>query len=104
MTLSVNNPDSGSASEEIEAITLDAIEIGFNARYLLDIDRPLAGDTALIKLSTPARPTIIQDREGSPALYVLMPLRCKRLPFPRSRRKWRAKARPDEGALLKLRL
>ncbi len=76
MTLSVNNPDSGSASEEIE-VDYDStpIEIGFNARYLLDIADQLAGDTALIKLSDPGSPTIIQDREGSPALYVLMPLR-----------------------------
>ena len=38
MTLSVNNPDSGSASEEIEADYNSApIDIGFNARYLLDI-------------------------------------------------------------------
>jgi DNA polymerase III sliding clamp (beta) subunit (PCNA family) len=27
------------------------------------------------RLSDPGSPTIIQDREGSPALYVLMPLR-----------------------------
>ena len=76
MMLSVNNPDSGSASEEIE-VDYDStpIEIGFNARYLLDIADQLAGDTALIKLSDPGSPTIIQDREGSPALYVLMPLR-----------------------------
>jgi len=76
MTLSVNNPDSGSASEEIE-VDYDStpIEIGFNARYLLDIADQLGGDTALIKLSDPGSPTIIQDREGSPALYVLMPLR-----------------------------
>ena len=76
MTLSVNNPDSGSASEEIEVDYDSApIEIGFNARYLLDIADQLAGDTALIKLSDPGSPTIIQDRDGSPALYVLMPLR-----------------------------
>jgi DNA polymerase-3 subunit beta len=76
MTLSVNNPDSGSASEEIE-VDYDStpIEIGFNARYLLDIAQQLSGDTALIKLSDPGSPTIIQDREGAQALYVLMPLR-----------------------------
>ena len=76
MVLSVNNPDSGSASEEIE-VDYDStpIEIGFNARYLLDIAQQLSGDTALIKLSDAGSPTIIQDREGAPALYVLMPLR-----------------------------
>lgn len=76
MTLSVNNPDSGSASEEIE-VDYDStpIDIGFNARYLLDIAQQLSGDTALIRLSDSGSPTIIQDREGAPALYVLMPLR-----------------------------
>ena len=76
MTLSVNNPDSGSASEEIE-VDYDSppIEIGFNARYLLDIADQLSGDTALMKLADPGSPTIIQDRDGAAALYVLMPLR-----------------------------
>ena len=76
LTLSVNNPDSGSASEELEVDYDSApIEIGFNARYLLDIAQQMSGDTALIKLSDPGSPTIIQDRDGAPALYVLMPLR-----------------------------
>ena len=76
MTLSVNNPDSGSASEEIE-VDYDSppIDIGFNARYLLDIVAQLAGDTALIRLADPGSPTLIQDRDGASALYVLMPLR-----------------------------
>ncbi len=76
MTLSVNNPDSGSASEEIEVDYDSApIDIGFNARYLLDILGQLAGDTVLIKLADPGSPTLIQDRDGASALYVLMPLR-----------------------------
>ncbi len=76
MVLSVNNPDSGSASEELEVDYDSApIDIGFNARYLLDIAQQLSGDTALIKLSDPGSPTIIQDRDGSSAIYVLMPLR-----------------------------
>ncbi|MFZ0605403.1 MAG: DNA polymerase III subunit beta [Roseiarcus sp.] len=76
LTLSVNNPDSGSASEEIEADYDSApIDIGFNARYLLDIVGQLSSDTALIRLADPGSPTLIQDREGAPALYVLMPLR-----------------------------
>jgi len=41
----------------------------------LDIAGQLSGDTALIKLSDPGSPTIIQDRDGAAALYVLMPLR-----------------------------
>jgi DNA polymerase-3 subunit beta len=76
MTLSVNNPDSGSASEELEVDYDSApIDIGFNARYLLDIIGQLAGDTALIRLADPGSPTLIQDRDGASAVYVLMPLR-----------------------------
>jgi len=38
MVLSVNNPDSGSAIEELGVdYPADALEIGFNARYLLDV-------------------------------------------------------------------
>ena len=75
-TLSVNNPDSGNATEEID-VDYDAapLDVGFNARYLLDITNQLDGDTALFKLADPGSPTVIQDRENAPALYVLMPMR-----------------------------
>lgn len=76
VTFSVNNPDSGSATEEIEAEYDSApIDIGFNAKYLLDIAGQLEGDTALFKLADAGSPTLVQDRAGSPALYVLMPMR-----------------------------
>ncbi len=76
MTLAVTNPDSGSAVEEID-VDYDAapLDVGFNARYLLDITQQLDSDTALFKLADPGSPTIIQDREGASALYVLMPMR-----------------------------
>ncbi len=76
LTLSVTNPDSGSATEELEVDYEAApIDIGFNARYLLDIAAQLDGDTALFKLADPGSPTLIQDRDGAAALYVLMPMR-----------------------------
>jgi DNA polymerase-3 subunit beta len=76
LTLSVNNPDSGSAVEELE-VSYDStpLDIGFNARYLLDITNQLDGDTALFKLADPGSPTLVLDREGASALYVLMPMR-----------------------------
>ncbi|MCX7340906.1 MAG: DNA polymerase III subunit beta [Hyphomicrobiales bacterium] len=76
MTLAVTNPDSGSATEEIEVdFEASPLDIGFNARYLLDIMAQLDSDTALFRLADPGSPTIIQDREGASALYVLMPMR-----------------------------
>jgi DNA polymerase-3 subunit beta len=76
LTLSVNNPDAGNAVEEIEVdYDSGALDIGFNARYLLDIAGQLEGDTTLFKLADPSSPTLILDREGSSTLYVLMPMR-----------------------------
>ncbi|MBV9078530.1 MAG: DNA polymerase III subunit beta [Methylobacteriaceae bacterium] len=76
MTLSVNNPDSGNAVEELD-VDYDSppLDVGFNARYLLDITGQLDGDTALFKLADPGSPTVIQDRDGAATLYVLMPMR-----------------------------
>lgn len=76
LVLSVTNPDSGSAVEELE-VDYDgaALEIGFNARYLLDIAGQLDSDTALFKMNDSGSPTIIADRDGASALYVLMPMR-----------------------------
>jgi DNA polymerase-3 subunit beta len=76
LTLSVTNPDSGSATEELD-VDYDSspIDIGFNAKYLLDITEQLDGDTVLFKLADPGSPTLVQDRDGASALYVLMPMR-----------------------------
>jgi len=76
LMLSVTNPDSGSATEEIEAeYASDPLDIGFNSRYLLDIAAQLEGEAAVLKLADPGSPTLIQDREAKGALYVLMPMR-----------------------------
>jgi DNA polymerase III subunit beta len=76
LTLSVTNPESGSAVEELQAdYSAAPIEIGFNARYLLDITEQLDSDTATFKLADAGSPTLVQDREGASALYVLMPMR-----------------------------
>ncbi|HVG52390.1 MAG TPA: DNA polymerase III subunit beta, partial [Xanthobacteraceae bacterium] len=76
MTLSVVNPDSGSATEELEvSYEADPIDIGFNSRYLLDIASQIDGDTAVLKLADPGSPTLIEEKGTSGALYVLMPMR-----------------------------
>lgn len=76
LVLSVTNPDSGSATEEIEVgYDSDPIDIGFNSRYLLDIAAQIEGDTAVLKLADPGSPTLIQDKDAKGALYVLMPMR-----------------------------
>lgn len=76
MVLSVNNPDSGTAEEEIAVeYSSDPLDVGFNSRYLLDITNQLGGDVARFMLSDPGSPTLIQDSVDSAAIYVLMPMR-----------------------------
>ena len=75
MTLSANSPDSGSATEDLEINGNDNMEIGFNAKYLMDITSQIEGDGCRIVLADAASPTIIQDSADASALYVLMPLR-----------------------------
>lgn len=75
MTLSANSPEAGSATEDLEVNSNDNMEIGFNARYLLDITSQIEGDGCRIILADSASPTIIQDASDASALYVLMPLR-----------------------------
>jgi DNA polymerase-3 subunit beta len=75
MTLSANSPEAGSATEDLEVNGNDNMEIGFNARYLLDITQQIEGDGCRLTLADAASPTIIQDSGDASALYVLMPLR-----------------------------
>ncbi|MEO1744967.1 MAG: DNA polymerase III subunit beta [Pseudomonadota bacterium] len=76
MVLTVNNPDSGSAREEVvAAYEAEGMEIGFNARYLLDIANQLSTETIQFALADAGSPTVIQDTGTTDALYVLMPMR-----------------------------
>jgi DNA polymerase-3 subunit beta len=76
LVLSVTNPDSGSATEELEVeYAADPLDIGFNSRYLLDIAAQIEGEAAVLKLADPGSPTLIQDKDTKGALYVLMPMR-----------------------------
>ena len=76
LTLSVNNPEGGSATEEIGVgYSATPLEIGFNARYLLDIASQLEGEEARFMLADPGSPTMVRDSSDDSALYVLMPMR-----------------------------
>jgi DNA polymerase-3 subunit beta len=76
VTLSVTSPENGVATEELAAdYGSDGLEIGFNARYLLDILGEIDGDTVEVHLADAAAPTLLREGEKSNALYVLMPMR-----------------------------
>ena len=76
VTLSVTSPENGTAAEEVPAdYGADSFEIGFNARYLLDILGQIEGDTVEVHLADAAAPTLLRENDKAPALYVLMPMR-----------------------------
>jgi len=53
----------------------DAFEIGFNARYLMDILGQIEGNSIEVHLADAAAPTLLRENDKSDALYVLMPMR-----------------------------
>ncbi|WP_205479930.1 DNA polymerase III subunit beta [Sphingomonas arenae] len=76
VTLSVTSPENGTAAEELPAdYSADGLEIGFNARYLLDILGQIEGDSVEVHLADAAAPTLLRENDKSSALYVLMPMR-----------------------------
>ncbi len=76
VTLSVVNPESGTATEELGAnYRAGALEVGFNARYLLDITSQIVGKDVRFLLADAGSPTLIEDKEDTRTLYVLMPMR-----------------------------
>ncbi len=76
LELSVTNPDHGTASEELAvAFEPDSFEIGFNARYLLDIIGQIRSDNAVFMFNDSGSPTLVKEDGEARALYVLMPMR-----------------------------
>ncbi len=76
LTLVVNNPDSGSAEEEIVVdYDKDLIEIGFNSRYLLDVASQITAETIRFEFQDSGSPTLVRDPNDANSLYVLMPMR-----------------------------
>ena len=76
ITLSVTSPENGTAAEEVSGqYSSDGFEIGFNARYLMDILSEIEGDVVELHLADASAPTLIRENDKSSALYVLMPMR-----------------------------
>ncbi|AGH50051.1 MULTISPECIES: DNA polymerase III subunit beta [Sphingomonadales] len=76
ITLSVTSPENGTAAEEVPGeYVADSFDIGFNARYLMDILGQIEGDMVEVHLADAAAPTLIRENDTAPALYVLMPMR-----------------------------
>ena len=76
VTLSASNQDASSASDEIE-VSYDGapIEIGFNARYLMEITSQIQGEVMQMSLADAGAPSLIQAPGDDANVFVLMPMR-----------------------------
>ena len=79
LTMSVNTPDVGEAVEEVTcSYENDKMEIGYNARYLLDILRTIDSDDVAFKLDRSDNAGVVVPVEDSGDIKhrcLLMPLR-----------------------------
>jgi DNA polymerase III subunit beta len=76
LILSVNAPDSGAADEELAvAYSDEPLEIGFNAKYLLEIAGQVDRENAVFLFDSPAQPTLMREGNDETAVYVVMPMR-----------------------------
>jgi DNA polymerase-3 subunit beta len=76
VVLSVNAPDMGAAEEEIAvAYGDDPLEIGFNAKYLLEIADQIDRENAVLLFNGSGDPALIREGNDTSAVYVVMPMR-----------------------------
>jgi DNA polymerase-3 subunit beta len=76
VTVSAVSAETGRAVEEIDVeYSGDQLEIGFNARYILDMLGEIDGPKVRLEMATAAAPTVVRDPEDMSTLYVLMPMR-----------------------------
>ena len=67
---------SGSAAEElVVAYGDEAMEIGFNARYLLEIASQVDRENAVFMFADANAPTLVREGDDASAVYVVMPMR-----------------------------
>ncbi|MEP5758559.1 MAG: DNA polymerase III subunit beta [Litoreibacter sp.] len=76
LILSVNAPDSGAAEEELAVAYGDErLEIGFNAKYLLEIAGQVDRENAVFLFNSAGDPTLMREGNDLSAIYVVMPMR-----------------------------
>ncbi|MBC7163652.1 MAG: DNA polymerase III subunit beta [Roseovarius sp.] len=76
LVLSVNAPDSGAAEEELAVAYGDErLEIGFNAKYLLEIASQVDRENAVFLFNAPGDPALVREGNDTTAVYVVMPMR-----------------------------
>ncbi|WP_299136730.1 DNA polymerase III subunit beta [uncultured Vibrio sp.] len=76
MRITANNPEQEEAEEMLD-VTFDgdALEIGFNVSYVLDVLNTLRGEQVRISMSDANASALIENAQDDSAMYVVMPIR-----------------------------
>ncbi|GAA5648163.1 MULTISPECIES: DNA polymerase III subunit beta [Vibrio] len=76
MRITANNPEQEEAEEMLD-VTFDgeAIEIGFNVSYVLDVLNTLRCEAVRVSMSDANASALIENRDDDSAMYVVMPIR-----------------------------
>lgn len=76
MTVHINNPDLGMATETVPAkFEGDALEVTFNARYMLDTLTSMESETVQISINDELSPCVLSQKGEEDYLAVIMPMR-----------------------------
>lgn len=76
LTLFSSNPDYGEATEEMSAqYEGEALNTGFNARYLLDVFDVMDGEKVSLQMESALSPCLIQEAETPGFKCVVMPIK-----------------------------
>lgn len=76
LTIHVNNPDLGTATETIDAdYTGDDLEITFNAKYMLDTLTSMETETVELGLNDELSPCLMTQKGDKDYIAVIMPMR-----------------------------
>ena len=76
LTIRANNPEQEEAEDSVEVdYQGDALEIGFNVSYLIDVTNVLTDDMIKISLSDGNSSALIEEATDSDSIYVVMPMR-----------------------------
>lgn len=76
LSLFSSSPDYGEATEDLPArYEGEALNTGFNARYLLDVLGVMDGETLSLQMDNPLSPCLIQEAESPGFKCVVMPIK-----------------------------
>jgi DNA polymerase-3 subunit beta len=76
LSIEADNPDLGNAKEKVDVeYRGEALQIGFNARYFIDLLAEMSGKEVSIELGGDLDPALIKPCDGTDYLGVVMPMR-----------------------------